>query len=113
MAYNEALLNRIREALVDVTNIDEKLMFGGICFMVDDKMCICVKQDEIMCRVGPNEYETALEKTGARPMIHGGKTMKGYVFVDADAIKNRKDFDYWIDRSLEYNKTAKSSKKKK
>jgi TfoX/Sxy family transcriptional regulator of competence genes len=113
MAYNEVLLNRIREALVDVTNIDEKLMFGGICFMVDDKMCICVKQDEIMCRVGPNEYETALEKTGARPMIHGGKTMKGYVFVDADAIKNRKDFDYWIDRSLEYNKTAKSSKKKK
>jgi TfoX/Sxy family transcriptional regulator of competence genes len=113
MAYNEVLLNRIREALVDVTNIDEKLMFGGICFMVDDKMCICVKQDEIMCRVGPNEYETALEKTGARPMIHGGKTMKGYVFVDADAIKNRKDFDYWINRSLEYNKTAKSSKKKK
>jgi hypothetical protein len=46
-------------------------------------------------------------------MIHGGKTMKGYVFVDADAIKNRNDFDYWIDRSLEYNKTAKSSKKKK
>ena len=113
MAYNEALLNRIREALVNVTNIDEKLMFGGICFMVDDKMCVCVKQDEIMCRVGPDEYETALEKTGARPMIHGGKTMKGYVFVDADAIKNRNDFDYWIDRSLEYNKTAKSSKKKK
>lgn len=113
MAYNEVLLNRIREALVDVTNIDEKLMFGGICFMVDDKMCICVKQDEIMCRVGPDEYETALEKTGAHPMIHGGKTMNGYVFVDADAITNRKDFDYWIDRSLEYNKTAKSSKKKK
>jgi TfoX/Sxy family transcriptional regulator of competence genes len=113
MAYNEVLLNRIREALVDVTNIDEKLMFGGICFMVDDKMCICVKQDEIMCRVGPYEYETALEKTGARPMIHGGKTMNGYVFVDADAIKNKNDFDYWIDRSLEYNKTAKSSKKKK
>jgi TfoX/Sxy family transcriptional regulator of competence genes len=113
MAYNEAMLNRIREALVDVTNIDEKLMFGGICFMVDDKMCVCVKQDEIMCRVGPDEYETALEKTGARPMIHGGKTMNGYVFVDADAITNRKDFDYWIDRSLEYNKIAKSSKKKK
>lgn len=113
MAYNEALLNRIREALVDVANVYEKSMFGGVCFMVDDKMCICVRQDEIMCRVGPDEYETALEKNGARPMIHGGKTMKGYVYAEAIALKNQKDFDYWIDRSLEYNKIAKSSKNKK
>jgi TfoX/Sxy family transcriptional regulator of competence genes len=46
MAYDENLLNKIREALMDLPRIEEKSMFGGRCFMVDDKMCICVKQDE-------------------------------------------------------------------
>jgi hypothetical protein len=42
----------------------EKAMFGGICFMVNDKMCICVKDTNLMCRIGPDDAETAVEQNG-------------------------------------------------
>ena len=68
MAFNETLSNRIREELVDVPRFEEKLMIGGVCFMVNEKMCIGVVEDEMMCRIGPDAYEEALEKNGVREM---------------------------------------------
>lgn len=112
MAYSEKMADRIREALAGQKNIEEKKMFGGLCFMVNDKMCIGVNQDEIMCRVGPDVYDEAVERNGARPMDFTGKPMKGYVFVSEDGIKKKSDFDYWIKLCLEFNKKAKASKKK-
>lgn len=113
MAYSEKMADRIREALAAQKNIEEKKMFGGLCFMVNDKMCIGVNEDEIMCRIDPDIYEVALERNGARPMDFTGRPMKGYVFVHEDGIKKKSDFDYWISRCLEFNKKAKASKKKK
>jgi TfoX/Sxy family transcriptional regulator of competence genes len=112
MKYSEKLANRIREALVEVPNVEEKRMFGGLCFMVDDKMCICIRETEIMCRIGPDEFDKAVEKPGTRPMVHGGRFMKGYVYVDETALTKKSEFDYWVNTSLTYNKIAKSSKKK-
>lgn len=88
-------------------------MFGGLCFMVNDKMCIGVNADEIMCRIDPDVYDEAIERKGTRPMDFTGKPMVGYVFVHTDAIKKKSDFDYWINLCLEFNPKAKSSKKKK
>ena len=68
MAFNETLSNRIREELADVPRFEEKLMIGGVCFMVNEKMCIGVVEDEMMCRIGPDAYEEALEKNGVREM---------------------------------------------
>jgi TfoX/Sxy family transcriptional regulator of competence genes len=73
MAYNEKLSDRIREALIDVPLIEEKRMFGGACYMVDGKMCIGVVKNEIMCRIGPDIYQEALEKRGCREMDFAGK----------------------------------------
>ena len=81
--------------------------------MVDDKMCIGVNQDEIMCRIDPDVYDEAVERNGARPMDFTGRPMRGYVFVSEDSIKKKSDFDYWIKLCLEFNKKAKASKKKK
>ena len=113
MAYNEKINNRIREALMHLNNIEEKYMFGGVCYMLNGKMCIGIVKDEIMCRIDPEIYETALEKTGCREMVFTGKPMKGYVFVSEEGFKTKKDFEYWINLSLEFNKKAKASKKKK
>ena len=68
MAFDEKLVNRIREYLIDTKKIEEKYMFGGVCFMVDGKMCIGVVKDEMMCRINPVMDEVVLEKTGCRPM---------------------------------------------
>ena len=68
MAYNEKLADRIREALVNVPKVEEKLMFGGVCFMVNGKMCTGVVKDEMMCRIDPAMDEIVLEKNGCRRM---------------------------------------------
>jgi TfoX/Sxy family transcriptional regulator of competence genes len=113
MAYNEKLANRIREALQDLPNIAEKEMMGGLTFMVNDKMCVGIIKDEMMCRIDPNLHETAIEKTGCRTMDFTKRPMKGYVMIDDTGLKNKKEFDFWINRCLEFNNKAKSSKKKK
>ena len=114
MAYNEKLADRTRE-LISLThkNIEEKKMFGGLCFMVNDKMCIGVESERIMVRLDPAKYDEVMEKDGCKPMDFTGKVMKGYVFVDADVLNTKKKLEYWIDLALEYNKIAKPSKKKK
>lgn len=58
--------------------------------MVNGKMCIGVVKDEMMCRIGPEVYEKALEKRGCREMVFTGKPMNGYVFVDEGGHENEK-----------------------
>ncbi|WP_295230575.1 TfoX/Sxy family protein [uncultured Chryseobacterium sp.] len=113
MAFDEQLADRVREALVKQKNVTEKSMFQGLCFMVDDKMCICVRDLELMCRIAPDKAEAELEKGNCRPMIHNGKTMKGYIFVDEEDYKKPKDFKRLIDLCLDFNTVAKASKRKK
>ena len=113
MAYSEKLNDRIRESLQKVKNVEEKYMFGGVCYMVNGKMCVGVVEDEMMCRIGPDEYEDALEKTGCREMVFTGRPMKGYVYINNEGMKTEKQLNYWIDLCLKFNKVAKSSKKKK
>ena len=113
MAYNEKLADRIREAIAHLPKVVEKNTFGGNCFMLNGKMCVGVIKDEMMCRIAPDIYETVLEKNGCRPMDFTGRPMKGFVFVSEEGMKTKKDFDYWINLCLEFNKKAKASKKKK
>ena len=112
MSYNEKLADRIRIRLAEIPKVEEKFMFGGVCFMVKGKMCIGIVKDEMMCRIGPDSYETALEKNGCREMVFTGKPMKGYVYVSDEGMKSKKDFDYWINLCLDFNSKAKASKKK-
>lgn len=113
MSYNEKLSSRIRKSLADFQNVEEKMMFGGVCFMLNGKMCVGVTKDKMMCRIGPEVYQVALENKGCREMDFTGKAMKGYVFVSYEGMKTKKDFDYWINLCIEFNSKAKASKKKK
>lgn len=113
MAYNEQLANRIREQLADLPSIKEKEMMGGLTFMLNDKMCIGIIKDEMMCRIAPELQGTVIEKTGCRIMEFTGRPMKGYVMVDDTGMKTQREFEYWINLCLEFNSKAKSSKKKK
>jgi TfoX/Sxy family transcriptional regulator of competence genes len=114
MAYNEKLADSVRERMAEThKHIEEKKMFGGLCFMVNDKMCIGVEKDRLMLRVDPEDYEELLEKEGCAPMDFTGKPMKGYIYVDVDVLKTKKQINYWVGLALEYNKKVKLSKRKK
>jgi TfoX/Sxy family transcriptional regulator of competence genes len=114
MAYNEKLADRTREIIaLTHKNVVEKAMFGGLCFMVNDKMCVGVEKERMMVRLDPAKYDEAMEKEGCGPMNFTGKIMKGYVFVDIDALNTKSKLTYWVNLALEFNKIAKTSKKKK
>jgi TfoX/Sxy family transcriptional regulator of competence genes len=114
MAYDEKLADRAREIIAEThKNIEEKKMFGGLCFMVNDKMCIGVEQERLMLRIDPEKYNEVIEKEGCRPMDFTGKPMKGFVFVYKNVLQTKKQLHYWIDLALQYNKIARPSKKKK
>ncbi len=113
MAYNQKLATRIREALQHLPIIEEKEMMGGLTFMVNDKMCVGIIKDEMMCRINPDFHGIAIEKTGCRTMDFTKRPMKGYVMVNDTGMKSKKEFDYWINLCLAFNSKAKASKKKK
>ncbi len=112
--YNEKLADRTREiiALTHKT-VEEKKMFGGLCFMVNDKMCVGVEKERLMVRLDPSLFEEVIQMEGCKPMDFTGKIMKGYVFVDIEVLNTKKKLQYWLNLALAYNKVAKASKKKK
>ena len=113
MAYNEKLADRVREIIFQThRNVVEKKMFGGLCFMVNEKMLVGVETERLMVRLDPLKYDEVMEKEGAAPMDFTGKIMKGYVFVDINVLNTKKKLEYWMNLALEYNKIAKVSKKK-
>lgn len=113
MSYSEKLADRVREALLDVPKVTEKVMFSGIAFMVNDKMCINVTRDGIMCRIDPDIQDELLEERPCRPMVMKGKELKGYIMVNEEDVQRKKELEYWIGLCLDFNPHAKSSKKKK
>jgi TfoX/Sxy family transcriptional regulator of competence genes len=113
MPYSEKLSDRIREALMHLPDVEEKHMFGGVCYMVNGKMCVGIVGEDLMCRIGPEREDEALSRKGCRPMDFTGRTMRGYVYVDDSGMKTKAEFDYWINLCLAFNETAKAASKKK
>jgi TfoX/Sxy family transcriptional regulator of competence genes len=109
MAYDEGLANRVRKALSG-HKVEEKKMFGGLCFMVNGKMCVTVGKDRLMCRIDPALHETALAKKGVKTVVMRGREYSGYVHVPEESLTSQRDFDYWINLALDYNTIAKSTK---
>ena len=113
MAYDELLANRIREALSEQDQVNEVKMFQGLCFMVNDKMCVCIRNQDMLCRIGNEQAVIALENDNCSQMVMGSRVMKDFVFVEAENLRSAKDLDHWINLCLQFNKIAKPSKKKK
>lgn len=111
---DEFLLDRLRQSMqAEKVNWYEKKMFGGICFMVDEKMCFGTYKGGLMVRVEPEETEELIKRDGAEQMIHGGRQMKGYLFIEPEGYDLDTDLDFWVKKCLEFNPKAKASKKKK
>lgn len=113
MAYDEILGNRVREIFAELQNVEEKEMMGGLTFMYNDKMCVGIIKDELMCRINPDFHEKAIEMTGCRTMDFTKRPMRGYVLIDSSGLRSQKELDFWINLALEFNQLAKSSKKRK
>lgn len=92
---------------------------GGLCYMVDGKMCCGTHVDKesgaslLMARVGEDFYEEALVIDGCQLMNFTGRSMTGYVFLTAEATDREEDLAFWIQKCIDFNPLAKASVKKK
>jgi len=114
MAYDTHLEDRISAVLKEKKIVFEaKKMMGGLCYMVDDKMCVGIIKNDLMCRVGAENYDEALQEDYAEEMKFTGRPLKGFILVEQEGIDLDDQLEYWIQKCLDYNPLAKSSKKKR
>lgn len=113
MAYDLKLADRVRNYLAQFPElkIEEKKMFRGLAFIVNEKMCVNVSGDNLMCRFDPELTQQVMAKKNVRPMIMKGRKYKGYCYVEPAGFKRKQELEYWIMLCLEYNHRARSSKK--
>jgi TfoX/Sxy family transcriptional regulator of competence genes len=113
MAFDEVLAERVRRSFAErIVHFGEKRMMGGLCFMVDGKMCVGISGDRLMVRLDPDEYDKALGRKGCMPMDFTGRPMRGFVFVAAAGTASRRDLELWIELALDFNPRAKATPRK-
>jgi len=104
MTVDQGLVARVRDA-ISAEAIErglvprEKHMFGGLAFMLNDKMACGVIDDDLTVRVGPAAYDEALAHEHARPMDFTGRPMRGYVFIAAGGCRTPTSVAYWVERA--------------
>ena len=112
MAYSEYLAERTRNSLKQhKTGFEEKRLFGGVGFLVDEKLCVAIYGEELLVRIPPEKQDEYLQKEDCRLLDNSGKSMKGFLLISPEGVDMDEDLDKWIQRCLEFNPRAKSSKK--
>ena len=112
MPYSERLAERVRQALTSIEQVEEKRMFGGLAFLVNEKMCINVGPGRLMLRVDPALHENLLQQKDCRTVVMRGREYKGFIYVDEERLDCTEIFDFWVALALDFNARAKMTKKK-
>lgn len=105
MAFDKGVAQRVREVLDRRTPYTEKMMFGGLAFMVRGNMCLGILGETLMARVGPQRYEAMLERKHVRIMDFTGRPLAGYVYVDPAGFDQDAELEFFVDACLSFNKT--------
>ena len=103
MAYDEELADRIRELISGEAGVTEKRMFGGLAFLVGGNMSVAASgQGGLMVRVDPDETDSLVAKPHARPFMMRGREMKGWLRVDDEGVRTKRQLEPWVRRGLAY-----------
>jgi hypothetical protein len=105
MAFDESLAARIRDALARKKGIDEKKMFGCVCFFLNGNALAGVWKDRLIVRLGPEEGEAALREPHVRAFDITGRPMRKWVAVEPEGIEDDDQLKDWIERALKFVKT--------
>ena len=97
MAYDEELAERVRGLVSVRDNITEKRMFGSNCFLVGGNLAVCVRKDELLVRLDPEDAETAIAEEGVRVAEMGSRRMKGWVFISAERVSEDDGLAEWVE----------------
>ena len=102
MAYDKQLAGRVRKIIEHGHEFDEKKMFGGICWLFNGNMAGGIIKEELIVRVGQDNYESALAKPGVRVFDVTGRIMKGWVMVAGTVLDSDDVLSDWVDKGVEF-----------
>ena len=107
MAYNLKLAERIKLEMEGIPFVEKK-MFGGVGFLLQGNMACGVIDDGLIVRVQPDEHATLLKRAHVKPFDFSGKPMKGWLVVEVEGYKTKKQLSAWIKKSVEFALTLPS-----
>jgi TfoX/Sxy family transcriptional regulator of competence genes len=103
MAYDEALAGRIRDLVGGEPNLTEQKMFGGLAFLIGGNMAVAASgQGGVLVRVDPDASDELVATTPASLMEMRGRSMRGWLRVDGDAVSAEKELAAWVERGTAY-----------
>ena len=103
MAYDEQLADRIRELVVGEPDLTEKKMFGGLAFLVGGNMAVAASgQGGALVRVDPAQSDTLVATTNARLMEMRGRRMQGWLRVDPEDLRTKRELARWVELGTGY-----------
>ena len=108
MAFDEGLAQIFEDDLGGRDGISSKKMFGGLCFLNNGHMLCGVHkskdktEDMAMFRVGPSNYQAALDRAGVSELSFTGRPMKGLVETDVRVFEDDSLRAALLDMALEF-----------
>jgi TfoX/Sxy family transcriptional regulator of competence genes len=103
MAYDTELAERIRELLAPRRGVEEKPMFGGLAFLINGNMSVAASgQGGLLVRVSPQDTDKLLDRAHVSPMVMRGREARGWLRVDADGVKTKRQLQTWVTRGADY-----------
>ena len=106
MAYDEDLADRIRELVGSETDLTEQKMFGGLAFLIGGNMAVAASgQGGVLVRVDPADSDTLVATTNARLMEMRGRSMRGWLRVNAEHVRTKRQLAKWVELGTMYART--------
>jgi TfoX/Sxy family transcriptional regulator of competence genes len=103
MAYDEELADRIRELIVSESDLTEKKMFGGLAFLLGGYMAVAASgQGGLLVRVDPAKSDKLVATTNAYLMEMRGRSMQGWLRVDPEDLRTKRQLAKWVERGTTY-----------
>jgi TfoX/Sxy family transcriptional regulator of competence genes len=103
VAYDEKLAGRIRDLIAGEPSLTEQKMFGGLAFLIGGNMAIAASgQGGLLVRVDPAETEALIARSPARPFEMRGKQMAGWLRVDDQDVRTKRELATWVKRGATY-----------
>jgi len=107
-----AVQDALAERLGTQATVQERTLFGCHAFMVDGKLCLGVKGDELLVRLPPALHDAVAETPGLRELDPRGG-MPGYFWVEPAGYATRAQWLHWVDAALAYNPQARATPRRR
>jgi TfoX/Sxy family transcriptional regulator of competence genes len=114
VAYDEALVDRLREILFGEDGLSEVRMFGGLAFLINGHMAVSAsRQGGLLLRVDPDDPRDFSGEPAAQPFVMRGRALEGWLRIETEGTESERELERWVALGVAYARSLppKGSKK--